>query len=134
MAKFDVLGEPPTRDDIRSMRERAGSAIDTAANVTFFTPLPLVDLVVGAVAGGVDHLMHGAEREKLDPEPGAVGRDWTATVAAGNYVRKVKAQGRELLKGEVEALEDQVSMERTARYALSVGLGAVADFLKPKTV
>lgn len=128
VSTFDIQAEPPAPEAIRAMRLRAEGA-DGGKGAALAPPLPMVDLGVGALVGGVYHVLQGADRARLADAPGAAERDWSGSPSARAYVDKVRAQGRALVRGEVEALDAHA---RTGRFRS--GLAAAFSYLRPARV
>lgn len=102
------LGTPPSVEQIAQARKELGSCWDKAQDTPPLLVLPILNAALSFGRGLVDHLQHGEARDKLDDVPGALERDWHSA-GARSYVDQVRAMGRPLVAGEVQALE---SIER----------------------
>ena len=120
------------------MRKDAGSAWDTAEAAMWLTPVPILDVAVAAIAGGVDHLVRGEKRADLDDARGAVDQNWPQGVAS-TYVDKVRQQKRELIALEVRGLRQYCEASAMAGSIASTiaekiatsAIDAVKKALKP---
>ena len=123
----DLLLDPMTAAEIEAKREETSFENSPAFSVLMYTPLPIVDMVAGAVVAAADYAIRGDRGHPWRNAWGAAKRDWSGSTVAQRYVEKVRAQGRELVNAEVESLEQCVKMGNVASAAASAAAGAVAD-------
>lgn len=127
---FNIYIDPPTPVQISSMREivNAGNKIEdsVAFKVFVYCPIPVVDVVAGLIASAVEHAVKDDPVAQFKPDHQGLKTDWSATSATQRYTEKVMALGRQLVAGEVEALQYHLKLESGGRYAL----GVVGDQVK----
>ncbi|ABO59744.1 hypothetical protein LA345_40615 (plasmid) [Burkholderia vietnamiensis] len=127
MFEINIYGEPPSAEKIRQLK---GSFDDSAAFTVFMmVPIPGVDILAGLATYAIEETVRGTDFWDAD---GAIDSDWSMSIITQRYVEKVRAQHRQLVRVEVDALKRHLAIELPAREAASAAASAVADVLIAK--
>ena len=129
MFQINIYGEPPSIEAIRQMRGSGNFEDSAAFKVLMFTPIPGVDILAALATYAYEQTVSGKDFKACD---GAAKMDWSASTITESYVGKVRAQGRELINLEVDALKRHLALELPARAAASAAASAVADVAMKK--
>lgn len=115
MTVINIHAAPMNGAQLRQMRtaiERDEKFEDSIAFKTFlYCPVPVLDVVAGLAVAGVTSLLKDDPKAALDFVRGSTGRDWSTNNVTEDYVRQVRAQGRDLVAAEVEALEQHLKVD-----------------------
>jgi hypothetical protein len=124
MIQINIYGTPPTPDEVRKMRKGQPFEDTMAFKVMMFTPVPGVDMIAGLATAAIEEAIYGKD---LQDSGGVIGKDWSESPITQVYVDKVRAQDRELMAVEVDALVRHLSFERAAKATASVFVDSVLD-------
>jgi len=106
---INILLEPMTAQDIAAARREVADGKRLEDSIAFkvflFCPVPMLDVAAGLATHAVESALSGDPGADLRDVPGAANKDWSISVHAEEYVRKVRGQGRELIRAEVATLE-----------------------------
>ncbi|WP_448208205.1 hypothetical protein [Azospirillum sp. sgz302134] len=130
MHTISIYGTPPTAKEISDLRATVAREMSLGLKVMCYCTIPIVDLVAGAAVEAIDYTINGDRAAPLEDDRAATTRDWSATTTTREYVDHVRAQGRPLIRAEVEALERHVQLVGIAKdAAMGVG-GLLVDGIK----
>ncbi|WP_038214809.1 hypothetical protein [Xenophilus azovorans] len=137
---FNLFGDPPTVEQIGELRAaiRSNNRFEDSVGykVLLACPIPVLDVVAGMTAYAVESAVKPDPLAPFEMVPGSAARPWPAETIAGQYAAKVRAQGRDLMECEVQALERASDVESTTRLVLNAASqslqSAVADFFSSK--
>ena len=124
MFEINIYGTPPSKEDIRELKESNSFENSVAFKVLMFTPIPGIDLLAGLATHAVEEHYFGKD---FGESYGAVKQDWSESTITHSYVEKVRKQSRELLKIEVQSLNKQLSVERQAKAAASLLIDIISE-------
>lgn len=114
---IDLFGEPPTASQIEAWQKTAAEHSEVkfddsiGKKVALFTPIPGVDMLAGFATYAVESALRPDLTAPLRAVTGGTARVWPEGSVAEAYVQKVRAQGRELIRAEVAALEHAANLD-----------------------
>jgi hypothetical protein len=133
--KFSIFNDPPTAELIELERRYSRSGLTTGEKVMLGPGVLGLEVLVGAAIdayAGQSNFLTGGKRTPWDEATGALACDWSASIFTQRYAEKVRAQGRELVRGEVAAMRNQLDLEGSVvSVAKTVGniAGTISDHL-----
>lgn len=131
MFDINIYGDPPSLANVRAMRGSDSFEESTAFKVFMYTPIPGIDVLAGLTTYAVEQLVF---KKDFETQAGAAKWDWSASRTTQSYVEKVRAQPRELMRVEVTALTNHLSLENAARVAVSAAVSEAVSALSDAVV
>lgn len=131
MFDINIYGEPPSLAEVRALRGSDSIEDSTAFKVFMYTPIPGIDVLAGLTTYAVEQLVF---KKDFEAENGAAKWDWSTSRITQSYVEKVRAQPRELMRVEVEALTNHLALENAAREAASAAISEVVSAVSDAVV
>ncbi|PNE59702.1 hypothetical protein A8H39_00715 [Paraburkholderia fungorum] len=113
MSDINIFRDPPTQAEIDGALRADRNRLTTGEKIALGPGVLGFEVLVGAAVdafSGEQNFMTG-KTSQWEEQPGAVGWDWSKSIFAESYVKKVRAMNRELVRGEVTALTRQFNME-----------------------
>lgn len=134
--EINIFLDPPTqaeidealRDDNVRISSTRNSGLTSGEKIAIGPGVLGLEVLVGAAIDAFS----GKPRQTSSSSsiweawPGALDWDWTKSIFADSYAKKVRMMGRELARCEVTALAHQLSLEREATSAIKQAGGAVS--------
>ena len=121
---INIYRDPMTSEDIQAARKAVSDGQNIEDSIAFkvfqYCPIPIFDVVAGITTHAVSTMFTEDPMDELKNVRGASLRDWSASDSADAYVKKVIAQGRELIAMEVKTLELHLQTTNAAEYAMQV--------------
>lgn len=139
MRDINIFRDPPTQAEIEGALRLDRNKLTTGERIALGPGVLGLEVLVGAAVdaiGGETNFMT-AKASQWEAQRGAVGWDWSKSIFAQSYVKKVRAMNRELVRGEVTALTRQFNMEQQAVDAVKDAgtmAGNIADALISRVV
>lgn len=136
--KFSILNDPPTPEQVDLERRYSRSELTTGEKVMLGPGVLGLEVLAGAAIdafAGRSNFLTGGKKTQWDEATGALACDWSASIFTQRYAEKVRAQSRELVRGEVDAMRNQLDLEASVvSAAKTVGTiaGTISDHLIEK--
>lgn len=113
MSDFSIFNDPPTQAEIDGAYRADSQGLTTGEKIALGPGVLGLEVLVGAAVDA----FNGESAPKKSPwenQPGAIDWDWSKSIFTESYAKKVRAMGRELVRGEVSAMTRQLHMEEQA--------------------
>lgn len=114
--EINIFRDPPTQAEIDRALRADRTTLTTGEEIALGPGIMGIEVLVGAAVdafNGQSNFMTG-KVSAWDAQPDAVDWDWSKSIFAESYVKKVRAMSRDLVRCEVTALQRQIQLEGRA--------------------